>query len=578
SFNIPHNGIKLDQKYDYLSPETKVISEDQLKQLFIEKIFNPHYQQANEENGFSTGFNDLVENLAFNAKLSTQNLHNPLSKPEWLLNKNDILLSNYEFLPAQGILSVELRLKFWNKDGNWKSVENNELIQNSPSARWYVSGFRTDNIETKFNQTEIWELEELENISIEQIKKNENKEFVETILKKYLEKNKNLVQLPFWLDPNIVLSNPDIEYELNSVELDVNNSRLAILKVKLKNNTWIINKENGLLENVDEYQNIVITGFLDLTPIKLKTEWLKRIKLSGNTKNLIIEDEEEAFKDILFTDRKFLEIQYSVEGLDQWFDKESFSKKLNELNGSLDEQNWIIKREDIKARFAIKERYIENVFIEVDDKIINSQNPNIGISIIDQNINSEVKGYINIDKISDIFKSDNFEVHGTDKNPKLIIKNPNDLNYFLSKYNSSNVFEILYRNNQTNSFDSNNAIWKSGLLELKEINDLNLEILDYFGLCFKPTSNYEVYKNGQIQKDGYILESPDIKMLVSIEIENPLIGQNIKVSFKEENGQPKFFQNEGGFSIKINSKTFDDFIKNDSGLEEDKQKAIELAY
>ncbi|MBR2999006.1 MAG: hypothetical protein IKF44_01280, partial [Mycoplasmataceae bacterium] len=578
SFNIPHNGTKLDQKYDYLSPETKVISEDQLKQLFIEKIFNPHYQKANEENGFSTGFNDLVENLAFNAKLSTQNLHNPLSKPEWLLNKNDILLSNYEFLPAQGILSVELRLKFWNKDGNWKTLEENESIENAPSARWYVSGFRTDNIETKFNQDQIWELEDLKNISIHDIKNNENKEFVENILQNYLAKNKNLVQLPFWLDPNVVLSNPDIEYELNSVELDSNNSRLATLKVKLKNNTWIINDQNNLLENVDQYQNIIITGFLDLTPIKLKTEWLKRIKLSGNTKNLVIENEEEVFKDVLFTDRKFLKIEYSVEGLNQWFDKDEFIEKLDQLNGSLDKKNWIIKREDIKARFAIKQEYVENVFIEVDDTIINSQNLNLGISIIDQNVNSQVKGYINIDQIIDVFKSDNFEVHGTDKNPKLIIKNPNDLNYFLSQYNSSDVFEILYRNNQISNFDSNNAIWKSGSLELKEINDLNLEILDYFALCFKPNSNYEVYKNGQIQKDGYILESPNIKMLVSIEIENPLIGQRIKVNFKDENNQPKFFQNEGGFSIEINSKTFDDFIKNDSGLEEEKQKAIELAY
>ncbi|MBR3571048.1 MAG: hypothetical protein IKL15_00075, partial [Mycoplasmataceae bacterium] len=578
SFNIPHNGTILDQQYDYLSPETKVITEDDLKKLFIEKVFNPNYKEANEENGFSTGINDLVENLAFNAKLSTQNLNNPLSKQDLMLNKNDIVLSNYEFIPGEGILSVEVRLKFWNKDGNWKSVENNELIQNSPSARWYVSGFRNDNIETKFNQTEIWELEELENISIEQIKKNENKEFVETILKNYLAKNKNLVQLPFWLDPNIVLSNPDIEYELNSVELDVNNSRLAILKVKLKNNTWIINKENGLLENVDECQNIVITGFLDLTPIKLKTEWLKRIKLSGNTKNLIIEDEEEAFKDILFTDRKFLEIQYSVEGLDQWFDKESFSKKLNELNGSLDEQNWIIKREDIKARFAVQDKYVGSIFIEVDDKIINSSNPNIGTSIIDSNNNNEVKGYINIDKISSIFTVDNFEVYGTNNNPKLIVKNPNILNSFLSRYNSSNTFEILYRNNKTNIFDSNNAIWKSGMSELKNINDLNLEVTNYFGISFKGTSNYEVYKNDQIQNDGYILESPDIKMLISIEIINPLINSKIEVNFKDENNKPKFFQNQGGFSVNVNSKSFDDFIKNDSNLEEDKQKAIELAY
>ena len=103
--------------------------------------------------------------------------------------------------------------------------------------------------------------------------------------------------------------------------------------------------------------------------------------------------------------------------------------------------------------------------------------------------------------------------------------------------------------------------------ELKNINDLKLEITNYFGLCFKATSDYQVYKNGQIQTNGYILESPEIKLFISIEIINPLINQKIEINFKDENNQPKFFQNKGGLSIKVNSKTFDDFIKSESQLE-----------
>ena len=103
--------------------------------------------------------------------------------------------------------------------------------------------------------------------------------------------------------------------------------------------------------------------------------------------------------------------------------------------------------------------------------------------------------------------------------------------------------------------------------ELKNTNDLNLEITDYFALCFKATSDYQVYKNGQIQTNGYILESPGIKLFISIEIINPLINQKIEINFKDENGNPKFFQNKGGLSIKVNQKTFDDFIKIDSKLE-----------
>ena len=576
SFNIPNSGSVLDQNHDYLAPETKVITEDNLKELFIEKIFKPYYKKATNENGFSTGVNDLVDNLAYNANLSTQNLNNPSTKSEWLLTKNDIVLSNYDFLAGEGILSVEIRLNFWNKDGQLQKVGLDQIIENAPSARWYVSGFRKDNVETKFNQNEVWELEGLEDLSIDQLKKLENKDRVQSSLSNYLMNHKNLVELPFWINPDIVLSNPSIEYDLNSIELDVNNSRQATLKVRLKNNMWVINKETGKVENKQdnlEYQIIKISGFLDPTPIKLKSEWLKQIQLSGNTKNLNILSEDEVFKNVIENERKFLKIEYTVEGLDKWFDKESFKSKLEQLDGSLNDENWIIKREDIKARFA----YVGSVFIEIDDKIINSSNPNVGISIIDSNNNNEVKGYINIDKISNIFATNNFEVHGTNKNPKLIIKNFGELNVMLSRYSSNNIFEILYSNSK-NNFDSNNAIWKSGMSELKNTNDLKLEITNYFALCFKATSDYQVYKNGLIQNNGYILESPGIKLFISIEIINPLVNQKIEINFKDENGKPKFFQNEGGLSVKVNSKTFDDFIKNDSKLEEDKQKAIELAY
>ncbi|MBR2998887.1 MAG: hypothetical protein IKF44_00630, partial [Mycoplasmataceae bacterium] len=581
SFNIPHIGSVLDQNHDYLAPGTQIITEDNLKELFIEKIFKPYYKRATNENGFSTGVNDLVDNLAYNANLSTQNLNNPSAKPEWLLTKNDIVLSNYDFLAGEGILSVEIRLNFWNKDGQLQKVGlNNQIIENAPSATWYVSGFRKDNVETKFDQNVVWELQGIEDLSIEQIKKIENKDRVQRSLSNYLMNHKNLVELPFWLNPNVVLSNPSIEYDLNSIELDVNNSRQATLKVRLKNNMWLINTETGKVETKEdnlEYQIIKISGFLDPTPIKLKSEWLKQIQLSGNTKNLNILSEDEVFQNVIENERKYLKIEYTVEGLDQWFDKESFKTKLEQLDGSLNDENWIIKREDIKARFAIQDRYVGSVFIEIDDKIINSQNPNVGISIIDSNNNNEVKGYINIDKISNIFATNNFEVHGTNKNPKLIIKNFGELNAMLSRYSSNNIFEILYSNSQ-NNFDSNNAIWKSGMSELKNTNDLKLEITNYFALCFKATPDYQVYKNGQIQNNGYILESPDIKLFISIEIINPLINQKIEINFKDENNQPKFFQNKGGLSIKVNQKTFDDFLKIDSKLEQDKQNAIELAY
>ncbi|MBR2858318.1 hypothetical protein IKE96_03995, partial [bacterium] len=108
-FNIPYEGNQLDQSFDYKFEGTKIITEDQLKTLFIEKIFNKTYETANEQNGFSTEQNidNLLENLPFNQSLKEQNLKNPLNNK---LTKEDIRLSNYDFFAGAGILSVKVSL------------------------------------------------------------------------------------------------------------------------------------------------------------------------------------------------------------------------------------------------------------------------------------------------------------------------------------------------------------------------------------------------------------------------------------------------------------------------------------
>ncbi|MBR2858317.1 hypothetical protein IKE96_03990 [bacterium] len=81
------------------------------------------------------------------------------------------------------------------------------------------------------------------------------------------------------------------------------------------------------------------------------------------------------------------------------------------------------------------------------------------MSIISDTNNQNVKGYINVDKITDKFKAENFEVRGTDKSPKLIIKNVEELNNLFSRYSSNNIFEILYSNKQDGTnFEQSNAI------------------------------------------------------------------------------------------------------------------------
>ncbi|MBR3832198.1 MAG: hypothetical protein IKJ72_01020, partial [Mycoplasmataceae bacterium] len=310
-------------------------------------------------------------------------------------------------------------------------------------------------------------------------------------------------------------------------------------------------------------QEIIISGFLNPTPIKLKSENLKNIKILGDTKNIEISSEEESLKEVDEDSKRFLEIQYSVEGLNQWFNKEDFKNKLISLNGSLNDENWIIRREDIQARYALKKEY-ENgkIFIDVDGtNVNNNESQNQKYQLVNETNNTEFKGYINVDKIIDKFTADNFEVRGTDKSPKLIIKNYVELNQLFSRYSSNSIFEILYSDKaDPNDFDPNNAIWNKNITQLTESIDLKGNFKNQFSLSFKGTDKYEVYKNDEKQDKGYILKTPEIKMVISIEINNPLNQKQIEFNFKDEQNQPIFYQNKGGFSIKIYNSIFESFI------------------
>ncbi|MBR2858316.1 hypothetical protein IKE96_03985 [bacterium] len=124
--------------------------------------------------------------------------------------------------------------------------------------------------------------------------------------------------------------------------------------------------------------------------------------------------------------------------------------------------------------------------------------------------------------------------------------------------------------------------------------NLNGTFTNEFSLSFRGTSNYEVYSNGQKLDNGYILKTPEIKMIISIEIDNPFKDKYVKFNFKknEQNTTDQYFyQNEGGFSVKIGTseqsgdfKDFSDFINSlpsldqVSSLDQDKKQSLELAY
>ncbi|MBR2022798.1 MAG: hypothetical protein IJ997_03815, partial [Mycoplasmataceae bacterium] len=597
TINMPYNGNSL--QYPAYTQGIQKITEDQLKQKLIEEVFNKDYEKAASTNGFDSGIGNLTKHLPFLKTYKDQDANNITNNE--IITKNNIVLSNYEFFAAKGILKVDVQLNVWNGTENklkhtdpLGGEDANAPIQEAPKATWYISGFKHDNVETKFNSETVWELEGLSLIKPNQFE--ENKDAVKKSLLDCLKanQNQNLISFPYWVNKEEVLKTIDIEFDPNC-EIDNTDKKQALLKVRFNNNMWEADEQGKVSDKITnaKWQTIKIRGFLNPEPIKLQTEKLKNIRLSGNTKDLRIdENETQTFEGVDQERKQYLEIQYSVEGLNEWFTKEAFIKKLNQLNGSLDNENWIIKREDIKARYGLKQEYNNgNILIDVDGFITdnNEQLTTQKISIIDDANNNTVKGYINIDKITEQFKAENFEVRGTDKSPKLVIKNVNELNALFSRYASNNIFEILYSKNQNETnFDSSNAIWNNATNALEEkITLQNGPYTNEFSLVFKGTSNYEVYKNGQKENNGYILKTPSIKMVISIEIDNPLNNKDVKFNFKNKDNPntAHFYQNKGGFSVKIGDKNstnnlqeFNDFINTLFSSDQGKKDSLELAY
>ncbi|MBR3832236.1 MAG: hypothetical protein IKJ72_01215, partial [Mycoplasmataceae bacterium] len=480
TINMPYSGNSW--KYPTYTQGIQTITEDQLKQKLIEEVFNKDYANATSANGFDSGIGKLTKHLPFLKTYKDQDANNITNNE--IITKNNIVLSNYEFFAAKGILKVDVQLNVWNgTDNKLKHTERlgiedaNAPISAAPKATWYISGFKHDNVETKFNSETVWELEGLSLIKPNQFE--ENKDAVKKSLLDCLKanQNQNLISFPYWVNKEEVLKTIDIEFDPDC-EIDKSDKKQALLKVRFNNNMWEADEQGKVSDKTTnaKWQTIKIRGFLNPEPIKLQTEKLKNIRLSGNTKDLRIdENETQTFEGVDQERKQYLEIQYSVEGLNEWFTKDAFISKLNELNGSLNNENWIIKREDIQARYALKKEYDNGkIIISVDGvNVNNNASQKQKTSIIDDTHNQGVKGYINIDKITDKFKAENFEVRGTDKNPKLIIKNVDELNTLFSRYSSDNIFEILYSDKQDGTnFEQSNAIWKNDTSQLTESMNL----------------------------------------------------------------------------------------------------------
>ena len=337
--------------------------------------------------------------------------------------------------------------------------------------------------------------------------------------------------------------------------------------------------------------------------LKLQTDWLHQIELTGNTKAIKI-NEEKAIKElqdanILPTSKNdLIEFQYSIDQK-KWMTKNDFIKFLEEQDGSKDTSHFILRREDIMVRFNINPISDQNneYTLNINGQNINEANRDqYNVQLVDQNHNQSLEGYININKLTD-FDVDNFSIKGTTSKPIFIIKNRINLDNLLQVYASFNdIFDIQFSAQK----NGNNWVWETAntLLENSQLIASDSDYLikkgviigadKFFAIRFvaKQNSNYKVYFNDKEQADGQILDISK-NVHITIEITNPFASQNKLVGlwFRNDDDTVKYYQSEGGFKLSVfdqttnttNKQSAFDFIKS-SGLTQQEQDALEFVY
>ncbi|WP_406602479.1 hypothetical protein ACJA29_03345 [Metamycoplasma sualvi] len=225
----------------------------------------------------------------------------------------------------------------------------------------------------------------------------------------------------------------------------------------------------GALANDPQHsQAFKLDGSQIQVALKVSSSWLENITLTGNLKDLTINEQpalDEIIKANMMPVTSIIQIEYTYDGIN-WYIKDTFTSHLQNAAGAKDDTNWIILREDIKARFVLNAN-VNNTqnpryLLEVDNTNINEDNSNnISKQLISPTLNNSVKGYINLNKLVP-YQAANFSVIGSDTEAFLNIKDYNNLNASLAPYSSNNLFSILYKNDKTASYSDANKVWTPG--------------------------------------------------------------------------------------------------------------------
>ena len=253
--------------------------------------------------------------------------------------------------------------------------------------------------------------------------------------------------------------------------------------------------------------------------INLQKDWLKLIAITGNTKNISIQDEQmliymQSQNIQPNDDQNLVQLEYSIDG-QTWFDKEGFKTFLFAKHGAKNEANFIIKREDLKVRYTLKPAVERLYQMKIDNTEITPANRDqFNYKLVDSDINKIFKGYLNVDNLGE-FKLENFAVVGSITKPIFELKKRNHLESLLKVYAKDDLFDILFATEKNDQnqwvFKPEHKLMKSdgSLLQPHDLIDQNITLNHdkVFAIKFAAkNSDYQVFHNDAIQPTGYILD------------------------------------------------------------------------
>ena len=394
--------------------------------------------------------------------------------------------------------------------------------------------------------------------------------------------------------------------------LDVNQDWVGKMPTSFRpDQNQVLLRLNVVNSNLYEYEMSNQRITLDLNAIivilNLQSSWLKELVLSGNTKDLVIDDNRAQMQlraALPANQPDLVKIKYTIDG-QNWYEKAALIELLLNQEGQKDAANFILKRNEIQARFELDLNQIQRFQMLVDNQLVDANNNNSPrVHLIDDQanppLNTNVQGYIELKHLKH-FLAQNFAIQGTDTRPQLIISKKAELETLMQVYATDNLFDILITSQQSpdGQWDFNNAISlltaDNRFISNEQLiaNGFALGANKKVALRFKAKDpKYDVYYNGAKQANGYDLDiSQNVR--VTFEIENPF-SKNQKTlalwwTADKSKTQGKYNQGQGGFKV-VNGdqngnpdlrdyqSALDWLNSNQSGLSAKEQEVLELVY